>query len=196
MKERFTVFLAGILALCTFSGCQTLKEIANLRSVDFNLGAVSQINLAGVNLDDVNSYSDINAGELIRLTTAFARNELPLSFQLNVKAENPASNQVAARLVKMDWTLFLEDRETISGIIDQEHVLNPGQPVVIPVTVELELMDFFDRNARDLVELGLALAGDGGASKSVKLVANPVVETLLGPIRYPEPITVVNTEVG
>ena len=78
-------------------------------------------------------------GDIIKLTTAFTRGDLPLSFQLDVQAENPSDNQVAARLVRMDWTLFLEERETISGIIEQERVLDPGVPVTIPVTIELEL---------------------------------------------------------
>ena len=177
-------------------GCQTLKEITNLRNVQFNLGQLTQINLAGVELDNINSYGDIRPTDVIRLTAAFARGELPLSFQLNVEAQNPSDNQVAARLTRMDWTLFLEERETISGVIDQEHVLNPGDPVTIPVTIELEVLEFFDRNARDIIDLALALSGEGGASKNIKLVARPVVDTILGPLRYPEPITVVNTKVG
>ena len=199
MKKNFIAILSlGMLLTFAgvFSGCQTLKEITNLRNVDFELGNLSNINLAGVNLDNIRSYSDIRAGDILKLTGAFTRGDLPLTFQLNVEAENPSDNQVAARLVRMDWTLFLEERETISGVIDQEQVLNPGEPVTIPVSIELELLEFFDNNVRDIVDLALALSGEGGASKNVKLVASPVVETLLGPIRYPEPITVVNTSVG
>ena len=197
-KNVLSVLYLGVVLTIAgvFSGCQTLKEITNLRNVDFALGQLTNVNLAGINLDNINSYGDIRAGDILKLTGAFTRGELPLSFQLNVEAENPSDNQVAARLVRMDWTLFLEERETISGIIDQERVLNPGEPVTIPVTIELELMEFFDQNARDIIDLALALSGEGGASKNVKLVASPVVESLLGPIRYPEPITIVNTSVG
>lgn len=199
MKKYFAsisciVFLIAVSSIMT--GCQTLKEIVNLRNVRFDLGQLSNINLAGVQLDNIQSYSDIRAGDIIKLTTAFTRRDLPLSFQLDLEAENPSDNQVAARLVRMDWTLFLEERETISGVIDQERVLNPGEPVVIPLSIQLELLSFFDQNARDIIELALALTGEGGASKKVKLVATPVVETLVGPIRYPEPITIVNASVG
>ena len=179
-----------------FTGCQTIKEITNLRNVEFDLGAVRNINLAGVQLDRIEDYSDINALDVVKLTAAFARKDLPLSFQLDVEAENPSSNQVAARLVRLDWTLFLEDRETISGVINEERSLNPGQQVVIPVGIELELMEFFDHNARDIIDLALALSGNGGASKNIKLKATPVVDTIIGPISYPDQITIVNTEVG
>lgn len=179
-----------------FTGCQTIKELTNIRNVDFDLGAVRNLNLAGVQLDRIENYSDINALDIVKLTTAFARRDLPLSFQLEVEAQNPETNQVAARLVRLDWTLLLEDRETISGVIDGERTIEPGQEVVIPVVIELELMEFFDHNARDIIDLALALSGNGGASKNIKLKATPVVDTIIGPISYPDQITIVNSEVG
>lgn len=190
------IVIASMASSLVFSGCQTLKEFASLRNVQFSLGQLSNIDLAGVRLDTIDSYSDLTPRDVLKLTTALARRDVPLRFQLDLKAQNPSDNQVAARLVKMDWTLFLENRETISGVIDEERVLNPGEPIVIPLMMELELMQFFDDNIRDLVELGLSLAGEGGASKEVKLEARPVVSTVLGPISYPGPITVVNASVG
>lgn len=188
--------LAVLIIMCTLPGCQTIKELTQLRNVKFTLGALTDVNLAGVQLDNIRNYSDINARDVLLLTSAFASRDLPLSFNLNVEAENPGDNKVAARLVRMDWTLFLEERETISGVIDQERTLNPGEPVTIPVNISLDLIEFFSANARDLIELALSLRGQGGAPKAVKLVARPVVDTILGPIRYPEPITVVNATVG
>ena len=197
LSFKFVLYSIVLMAIpVLFTGCQTLKEIANLRNVDFDLGAVRNINLAGVQLDNIEDYRDIKALDIVKLTAAFARRDLPLSFQLEVEAENPSSNQVAARLVSLDWTLFLEDRETISGVINEERTLNPGEPVVIPVSIELELMEFFDHNARDIVELAMALSGTGGASKSVMLKAKPSIDTIVGPLSYPDEITIVNTKVG
>lgn len=195
MKRSF-ILLALLVVLPALSGCQTLKEIANLRQVDFSLDRLSNLNLAGVSLDKVRSYRDLSAGDLFKLTTAVARRDLPLRFNLHVAALNPETNSVAARLVRMDWTLFLEDRETISGVVDQEQVLNPGQPIDIPVAIDLELLSFFDKNAQDLVDLVLSLSGEGGAPKNVRLQAIPVIDTVIGPIRYPDPIVIVNREVG
>lgn len=195
MKRSFPLILLLVL-LPALSGCQTLKEIANLRHVDFSLDRLSSLNLAGVPLDNVRSYRDLSAGDLFKLTTAVARRDLPLRFNLHVAALNPEANSVSARLVRMDWTLFLEDRETISGVVDQEQVLTPGQPVDIPVAIDLELLSFFDKNARDLVDLVLSLSGEGGAPKNVRLQAIPVIDTVIGPIRYPDPIVIMNREVG
>jgi hypothetical protein len=96
----------------------------------------------------------------------------------------------------MDWTLFLEDRETISGILDQNLVFPPGQTTTFPVTIEVDLVDFFDRNLRDLVELALSVSGQGGEPKNVSLRAIPTIDTPLGEMEYPRPITIVSRDLG
>ncbi|MEX2465685.1 MAG: hypothetical protein WD995_02170, partial [Gemmatimonadota bacterium] len=60
----------------------------------------------------------------------------------------------------------------------------------------LNLVEFFDGSARELAELAMALAGVGGESAEVAIRASPVVQTALGPIRYPRPITLIRTSVG
>ncbi|MFK7843918.1 MAG: hypothetical protein AB8G77_01360 [Rhodothermales bacterium] len=197
-KALFISQTIVLLALVFFvHGCQTIKEIANLRNVDFALGAVSNLRLAGVNLDGVTSVKDVRATDIVKLTAAVLRNDLPISFSVDLKAENPSDNTVAARLTRMDWTLFLDDKETISGALEEEHVLNPGQPIRIPVDISFELTDFFDNPVRDLIDLASSVRGeDGSAARSVKLVATPIISTLIGPIRYPEPITVVSETIG
>jgi len=96
----------------------------------------------------------------------------------------------------MDWTLLLQQRETVSGTFAQETLLRRGQPTDVPIQISLNLVDFFQESARDLVDLALSLAGQGGAPTEVTLRATPTVDTAIGPIRYPQPITIVSREVG
>lgn len=187
--------LVLVLPLVLFgAGCVALQEIANLRNVDFDIDRVSQTNLAGVNVQDVRSYEDLSGGELARLTAALARGEMPLSFTLHVGATNPADNPVNARLVQLDWTLLLDNTETISGVFNDERVIAPGMTADIPITMELDLIRFFGRNAEDLVELAAAAAGQG--TKEIALRARPTVTTPVGPIAYPSEITILRRDVG
>ena len=64
-------------------------------------------------------------------------------------------------------------------------LLRPGVPTDVPVTIGLNLVEFFDCNGPDLVELALSLAGQGSAPKEATLQATPIAATALGPIRYP-----------
>ena len=188
---------ACVLAVLLLTpACSALSNLAALREVDFAIDRLDRVELAGVQLDAVRSYRDLSAGDVLRLTRAVADRELPLAFDLMLDAENPSENTVVARLVSLDWTLFLEDTETVSGVFTDDIVLPPGRTRGIAIPIELDLLRFFDRSAPDLVELALALAGQGGASKEVRLQARPTISTPLGPMRYPSEITIVRREVG
>jgi hypothetical protein len=199
MRQRIPVAVLiaglGIAIAILISGCQTLREVSNLRKVDFQLDRVSDARLAGVSLDDVRSYNDIGATDMLRLSAAIADGEMPLQFTVHVGARNPAENNQNARLTQMDWRLFLNDRETIAGRFDREVVIPPGEPTDIPLNMELDLVEFFDGNLREIVNLALAIGGEGEPT-NVKLRARPTVQTSIGPIRYPNEILIVNEDVN
>lgn len=185
-----------LAASVVLSGCATLGQITALRHVDFTLESVSDVRLAGVDLASVRSFSDLSLTDGARLASAVANRQLPLSLDVNVVGTNPADNFADARMIRMDWTLLLEDRETVSGRLVEELYLPRGEPTVFPVRVELNLVEFFEGSARDLFELALSLSGQGGAPKNVALTALPTVDTALGPITYERPIRIVSTTVG
>ena len=177
-----------LLGVAFLSGCATLQQLGALQNVDFDLRGVSDVRLAGVDFTRVRSFSDLSFSDAAALASAVASQDLPLDLQLDVVAMNPADNYADARLVEMAWTLFLEDRETVSGILDREMVLPRGTPTAVPVRVGLNLVEFYEGNARDLFELASSLAGVGGEPKEVMVEVLPTVQTSLGPIRYPEPL--------
>ena len=189
-------FVLVALVTLSLSSCATLQQIVALRDVDFAIDRVSDVRLAGVDLSGVRAYGDLGITEVGRLTLAATQGELPMDFQLHLTATNPADNSADARLVRMDWTLLLQDRETISGTFADETLLRRGQPTDVPITMSLDLVDFFTGSARDFIDLALAVAGQSGSTSEVTLRATPIVDTALGPIRYPQPITIVSREIG
>jgi hypothetical protein len=188
--------LPALALVSTVSGCATLQQIAALRSVDFTIDRVSNVRLAGVDMSGVSSYRDLGITDVGRLTLAVAQGALPMDFRLHLTAQNPADNGADARLVRMDWTLLLQGRETISGTFADETLLPRGRATDVPISMSVDLVDFFSGSAQDLIELALSLSGQGGSPREVTLRATPVVDTALGPIRYPQPITIVSREIG
>jgi hypothetical protein len=176
----------------TAAGCATLQQLAALRQVQFAIDGVGTGRLAGIDLGRVRSASDLRATDAARLAAAMAAEELPLEFTVDVRAENPAENQTTARMVRFAWTLLLDDRETIDGVVDREISLPPGDPQIIPLRMRLDLIEFFDGSAGDLLNLALRFAGTDADAAEVKLRALPTVETPLGPIEYPATITIVS----
>jgi hypothetical protein len=181
-----------IAMLLGASACATLQQIIALRQVDFALGGVSKGRLAGIELSRISTSGDLTAVDLGRVALAIARKDLPFEFQLDLKALNPADNKVTARMIRFAWSLYLNDKETINGVVDSAVSLPPGAQVVIPLSLRLNLLQFFDGPAQSLVDLAASVAGLRADSTRVSLRAVPTIDTPLGPISYPSPITIVS----
>jgi hypothetical protein len=188
--------VAALFLALAVSSCATLQQIAALRDVDFSVDRLSGVRLAGVDLARVRSYSQLSVTEAARLAAAVSQRTLPMDFTVHLSALNPEDNSVDARLVRMDWTLLLQDRETLSGTFADETILRRGQPTDVPIDVSLDLLDFFQGSAQDLFDLALSIADPNAPPTEVALRATPTVDTALGPIRYPRPITIVSRDVG
>lgn len=183
-----SVLLAAVLL--AVPGCTTIQQLASLRSVDFQLDRISNGFVAGVDLDRIAEGGALGPADVARLGAAAARGEVPLRFNLIVGAENPSDNPVAAQLVSLDWTLFLDGTETIKGVYNDDRLIQPGAAVDLPISMELDLVRFFGRNVGDITRLVRNLAGDEGRRQTVRLDARPTVNTQLGPIRYPGVISI------
>lgn len=180
------ILLGAALALL-LPGCAALQSLAALSQVRFDLERVSELRLAGVDLLRVRGYEDLSPRDVLQVTLALTTRELPLELTLDLAADNPADNP-EARLLALDWTLLLQERETVSGLLDQAVVLPSGAVTAVPVQIRLDLLEFFEGSARELVELAGALVGVEGEPVAVGLRATPTVDTPLGPIRYPRPL--------
>src|SRR5688572_939018 len=112
LLPRF-VPLSLVLALLSAPGCATLQSLAQLPQIDFHIDGTSDGRLAGIDLDRVRRVDDLRATDLVRLGAAVATRRVPLRFQLHVGADNPSANRYDLHLERLEWTLLLEDRETV-----------------------------------------------------------------------------------
>ena len=192
MKPR----LLALLLSLGIPACATLQQIAAVRQVRFDLAGVRNGRLAGVDLSRVRSYSDLTTLDIGRIALAVSRKDLPLAFVVDVSALNPPENQVTARMVRLAWTLLLNDKETISGVVDTSLALPPGTPANIPMRMSLNLLQFFDGPAQTLVDLAASVAGVSGDPTRISIRAVPTIDTPVGRIAYPTPITIVSRTVG
>ncbi len=170
-------------------GCATAREIAALRQVEFRFDRISGTRIAGVALDKIHSYDDLTAPDLARLGIALATKDVPLDLTLHLEATNPQTNDVTARLVAMDWAYWVDGRETVTGRLNEGYTFPPGEPRDVPLLVTFNLVDVFGGSGRDLVEVALALAGQRTSAHTVTMRLSPTIDTPVGPIRYPVPIT-------
>jgi hypothetical protein len=186
--------VAGVVLL--LAGCATLQQLAALSRVAFGLGKVVNGRLAGVPLSRFANYRDLSVADVGRITVAFARSDVPLEFDLNVEARNPAENRTTATMARLAWTLLLDNTATVSGTLDSSVTLPAGQTVNIPLRMRVNLREFFDGPAESLFNLAAGVAGLRADPTRVTLRATPTINTPIGPITYPSPITIGNATLG
>ncbi|MEO8478906.1 MAG: hypothetical protein ABI542_04675 [Gemmatimonadota bacterium] len=192
---RWTKFVLFGLLLGT-AACAVLQQAAALTRVSFALEGVRAGRLAGVDISRLTSYRDITPTDAARLALNIARGTLPLEFTLPVSAHNPSGNGVAASMVRFGWTLDLDGREALRGSLDSLITIPAGGTVEIPLTMRVDLVEFVGGSAESLARIALATAGANADPTMVRLRATPVIDTPIGPISYPEPITIVSRSVG
>jgi hypothetical protein len=180
--------LVVVTAVC-LTGCTAAKELAAVRQVQFHLNGVSGARLAGVSLDRLQSPSDLSAADVAGLTLAIASGEVPLQMTVHVEGRNPETNTVTARLLAMDWDFLVDDRELVSGRLEEPYTFEPGRARDVPIPVRCDLVPLFGKRSADLVDAALAIAGRGSSSHRAAVRLIPTVDTALGRIRYPAPIT-------
>lgn len=190
-QSALLLFLLPLLGACA-----TLEQAGlELPNVDFSLDRASGARLAGVSLEGVRRLEDLRSGDLLAVADALRRDRLPLRFVLHVGATNRTTSALDLRLDRLEWTLLLEDRETVRGDLSQDFVLAAGRSTDIPVSIELDLLRFFDDNRDSLVNLALRAAGAGGAPTNLKLRARPTFRTPFGLLRYPNELVIVSRDV-
>jgi len=188
--KRTWLAMAGLLL--AMAGCSSLQQLAALRQVGFSLVGIEGGQLAGIDIARVAAGGRLSALDYGKLSLALARQDVPLDFLVNVEALNPAENKVTARMIRMGWALYLNEKETINGVVDTVVVMEPGRPVMMPMRMRVNLVQFFSGPAQDLVDLAAAVAGLNPDPTRISLKASPTIETPLGPLSYPNPITIVS----
>jgi hypothetical protein len=169
-------------------GCTAAKELAAIRQVQFHLNGVSGARLAGIPLDDVRSPADLKPADLARLSLAIASHSVPLDLTVHIEGRNPETNTVTAKLVAMDWTCLLDDRDLVSGRLDEPYSFAPGRARDVPIVVRCDLLQVLGNHRADLIDAALSLSGRNTRNHHVSVELTPTVDTALGRIRYPEPI--------
>ena len=191
------------MLLIFFQSCKTLNELkdslSSLQKLEFKLDNVNQFNLAGINVSNIGSASDLSLTDGLKLSRAFATKKFPASFTLNVAAKNPndgsgKTKKATATLTSLDWKLYIDGKETIAGVVNESITIPAtGATETIPLQINLDLYEFFGNKGYDkILDLALAIGGADGSASRLKLDAKPTVSTQFGNISYPGRITIVD----
>jgi hypothetical protein len=198
MKKFLPILLlAGLLNV----SCSVYQTMANLGRLKFKLGTVNSFNVNGIQISNKSRLADFSAQELITISSAVAKGNLPISFVLNVDAQNPNDGTggypaTNATITSFPWRLLIDDKETISGNIAAPFTVpGTGETVNLPLQISFDLLNYFkESNYESLLNLLLNIGGRQGTSSKLTIFSQPSVSTGMGDIRYPKEIRIVNME--
>jgi hypothetical protein len=186
------------------SGCKsltnTLGALTDIKNLEFKLGDANAFKVSGIDISTMSQPSQISPLDMARVVANVAGKTLPVSFTLNVLARNPNTGSGRTQptplyLSKLDWTLIVDDRTTINGVVNRElEIPASGGTTTIPLQINMDLYKFFnDKGHMDLLNLAMAIGGANGSSSNLKLLAKVAVRIPgVGVVEYPDQITIVD----
>lgn len=198
-----------ILAIATMfvvTSCGSIKELTNaimsMKDMQFRIVRVENMKVAGVNTAKMGSTEDITPTDVMRLLEAYHSKNIKATFTVMLEAKNPNDGSVAGSkpmdltLKELPWTLFVDDRNVISGNIQNEVSLaGGGTSAPFPIQVSMDVSKvFYDKGYEEIMKALLSIGGVNGTPATIKLKARPTVSTPYGIMKSPNDITIVATE--
>ena len=186
-------FIIVFAVFFSFSSCAILdqgKEMKTFAKCEFRLKNIDNLLLAGVDVQDVQSMSDLSFTEASQISMTALKGELPLTFTLNLEVKNP--NDQKASLNGMYWILYIDDIEITEGRVGDKVTVPPdGGITTMPVDMQFDLFEVLSgKSSEAVMNFGLNLAGAGGYPSRVKLKIKPTIVVAMTKVNYPGYFTI------
>lgn len=203
MKNLISI---GIIFVLLLSSCAQLKQlanqIANLKDLEFAFEDIESLELAGVNLNRKSKLSDLSTSNVLKLTAAASSKNMPITFNLLIKAKNPnststgSSNSSAATITDFPFDLFIDGKKTFSGNISNNVKVPEAGTIIFPISIGFEMFEMFkSKGYEDMAKMALNLSGFKTEELNLKVKARPKITTAIGALN-PGEITIINKDLN
>jgi len=173
MKKLIAFF--GIIIF--FFSCDVAKQLAGtyaLTQCKYVFNSIAGLNLAGINLQNVNSISSLNPLAAANLLAAFSSpsGKLPLDFTLNLDVSN--SGTKTAILNSANYILEIDGIEMTQGLVNQQIQIESGGKSALPIAMAFDLKQVLSGKSMDAIKnLAFNFAGIGDATSNVTVKLKP-----------------------
>ncbi len=183
--KKTLMILFVMMGLASCDVLNQVAQMANLVNCSFDFNSVNQIEMLGVNLSRGMTRENLNATQLLSLANAIMKQQLPVSFNVNVNVKNP--NSIAAAMTKMDYILTLNGKQVVSTTMNNgiNVPANSSSVVTIPITTDLFQL-FSGESADAIVNLAFKLAGASSNPVNVGLKVKPYISINGQQLAYPD----------
>jgi hypothetical protein len=190
MKRLFSLTLISLLL--TLSSCEVLNQLNQIQSFtkcEFRLKSVNQVKVAGVRVDNKNSWNELGFMNIAKITTALTKPEIPMDMNLNIEVKNP--NNSTASMTQLEWILILDGIEMTKGFLYEKITIPANGGVnTLPLNISLDLRKALKGQSGDaLLNFSKNLIGIKGKPSEVTLKVKPQMSVYGVAMEYPGYIT-------
>lgn len=173
--KKTNIVLLLLTAIMVFSSCRTIRELKSLSKCQFRIQSIRNTKLAGINIQNLRSYTDLSFAQGAKVTAAYLSGNLPLQFTMDVQVKNP--NQELAALNRLDWIALFDQTELLQGTVSQRVAVQPnGGIATIPLSISCNVKKVLDRLKKDkALNSGFELADEQNRPKRLALKLKPSI---------------------
>lgn len=192
ITKKIALFLLVVVGSNACGVFKQLNELKSFAQCDFRLKTVENTTLAGVNVQQVRSLSDLNFLQAGKLTAAYASGSLPLDLTLNIEVKNPNANPAAMN--KLEWIMLIDDVEITTGTLNERTQIAPNNGVTaLPIHIRTDIRKALaGKSAESTINFGMNLAGQGNRPSRITLKVKPSIMVGSTAVNYPGYISVTN----
>ena len=198
--------VVAVLILLLVTSCGSIREMTNalmsMKDMQYKISSVGGMKISGIDVSGLNSISDVDPKQAVRLLEAYHSKNIKATFTVYLEAKNPNDGMAAntkpldLTLKELPWTLLIDDRTVVSGIVNKEIPLAGGAvSQAIPIEVVMDVSKVLFENGYDeIMKTMLDIGGPNGSPARLKIKARPTVSSPYGIIKSPNEITILSTE--
>ena len=187
------IFLLSLFFTCFFS-CDVARQVAGtytMTQCKYDYNSISNLQLVGVDLQNIQSLSSLNPISAANLIAAFSSStkSLPLDFTLNLNVKNP--NTRTAIMNGVSYILEIDGLQMTSGHLSEKLQIAPNQAAKLPISMSFDLRKVMSGESLDAVKnLAFNFAGIGNNSSNVTIKLQPSIQVGNQTIKSPTYIPV------
>ncbi|MCA1746397.1 MAG: hypothetical protein LC655_01775 [Bacteroidales bacterium] len=182
--------IALLFILTSLAGCSILSELTALSKCEFSFHSAQNPVVAGVDVMQIQTYSDLTFLDGQRLAANILQKRLPFGITANVEVKNPGITTAA--LNHIEWIAFIDDIQISTGKIEKRiEIPGSGGTALVPIRIETDLFEYLQEdNPKTMLNFALNLVDAGGQPTRLSLKIKPSVNVGTTMVPYPDYFTI------
>lgn len=193
--KKIKILIIGFIISFSFVSCEVVEQIAQMAQLvncKFDLTGVNNVKVSGIALGNNMTKSNLAPLQLMQLTQSILQKTLPVTFNANVKIDNP--NAATASMNKLDYVLLVDDKELLSGALNQKTTINAGSSTTVAIPVTIDLFKVLSGESADaILNLAFKLTGDSKNPSKLTMKVKPYIQVGTQTLSYPNYIDINHT---